>query len=274
VLSRYRGAWVAQPCPVCGGFCAGPTGLSGPGARTLCSSDADCPQPPHVCITDTVCSYGANADQRCRPDAPSGGITPYGTTSVDCAPPAGLLLAPRFDLVFDAGTDAVVLPPTVECADAAFSGERCVGGASAGRPCTSAADCPGGSCNEQCFCAGSVHQQRPNGCGAACVSSGGDDGQACSAEGDCPTGFCHPADCRADPFDDDSAQEGHCTVAGEQQCFVNEGIVRAGAAGVGERTLAAVFCLPGFSSNAVDATFGLPGPGALTQPEAVVTTGF
>jgi hypothetical protein len=277
-LITYLGATSDQPCPVCGGFCAGPlSGGGGPGARTRCTTDADCPNTPNRCVTNDVCSYGPNADQHCRPDPPFGGVTElYGTTSVDCLPLGAPISGPSgFDLLFDATTDTVTLPPTVECDDPAFSGERCVGGANAGRPCTSAADCPDGSCNEQCFCAtGNVAQEGPNFCAAACVSTGADDGHSCTNDADCPTGFCHPADCRADPHDPDSAQEGHCTVAHQQQCFVNGGIIRAGAAGAGDRTLAAIFCVPPSSSAALNNATGLPGPGALTQPVTVISTGF
>ena len=295
----HLGGAVTQPCPVCGGFCAGAPSIDAPHTRTRCTVDEDCPQPPHRCITDPVCSFGPNVDAPCRSAAPFGAGGAFGTTSVDCLPPASsnvsgagvdVLQNPRI-------TATVVLDAAVACSDADFAASRCLGGAADGHLCGSALDCPGGTCGPQCFCSG---QPRPNACEAACVG-GPDDATPCSSDGDCPGGICRPGDCRADPGDTDSCQEGHCTVGpidgrclsnrascaadddcplGDvcelqpRQCFVNQHIERCGAPGLPARTTAAVGCVPGSGVSAVDAVVGAPGPGALTQVETPVTVGF
>ncbi|MEO6027308.1 MAG: hypothetical protein ABIR79_10630 [Candidatus Binatia bacterium] len=305
----YIGGSLSEPCPVCGGFCAAPGSFDAPGSRTPCATDADCGNPPSLCVTDAVCSYGANVDAPCRPGLPFGGPTDgFGTTSVDCLPPSSrnvsgsgidLLESPR-------RTGTVTFEANTSCTAPGFSGNACIGGASDGRSCVADADCPGGVCRPQCFCAGQV---RPNACDPACVG-GVNDAAPCSNDDDCGGGFCHPGDCRIDPSDVDSCQEGRCTVgpmtgscsltsfvpcstdahctspacpqcaAGEtcvfelRQCFVNGEIDRCGTPGAPDRTSASFSCTARSESGGVDAHFGLPGPAALTQPETSVVVGF
>lgn len=297
-----------QPCPVCGGFCSGPTGPEGPGVRSLCTHNADC-SGGAICILDAVCSWGPNIDRPCRPNAPHGGPTElHGNPSVDCPPPVGNAFGPGLDLLFDPlTTSASSLAAAHDCT-APGSVRACIGGDHDQRPCATALDCPGGTCAGQCFCAG---QARPNACDAACVG-GAHDAAPCASDADCdpPNGFCHQADCRPDPSDTDSIQEGRCTVGptvgtcsttrfqscaadaqcqqplcpscepGEscifrtQACFVNGTIERAGTPGTSDRTTAAVFCLGPTFGSVVDAVGGLPGPGAVTRHETTVTVGF
>lgn len=307
-LRVHLGATTAMPCPVCGGFCAGPSSPSESGTRRPCASDADCASPPYLCVTEPVCSHGPNVDAPCRPSPPFGGDTDlFGTTSVDCPPPtvanvtdAGLdlLAAPRT-------TGTVTLPARVPCTAPDVAGTACVGGAGDGRPCADAGDCPGGSCRPQCFCG----ERRPNPCAPACVG-GAFDAEPCGDDADCPGGFCRAADCRVDPSDTDSCQEGRCTVGpvngtcstsrfrpctsdadcavsncplcvpnetcvfALHQCFVNGEIERCGSAGVPDRTTAAIGCLVGTGNAAVDGVSGAPGPTGLTQPETTVVVGF
>jgi hypothetical protein len=131
-------------------------------------------------------------------------------------------------------TGTVSMAPSVPCAAAGFTNNRCLGGTNEGQncskcsgglnnlsACTVASQCPGGSCiidddsqcqdggtcEPQCFCSG---QLKPNACDAACV--GGLNNKAgCVVDTECPGGFCHPADCRLDPSDLTSNQEGICT---------------------------------------------------------------
>ncbi len=196
----YLGPSANQPCPVCGGFCAGAVGMGGSlGARSACASDADCPG--SHCVTDHVCSYGANADKPCRAGPPFGGQTTFfGTPSVDCGPPPGNPLA-SLDILFNpATTGTTTLVPNVECPAIGFGGRTCVGGANEGRSCTAASDCPGGTCNAQCFCPnglsicmGGFNNHRLCCTGGTCVSgvcSGGvNDGTACETD-DCLGGTC------------------------------------------------------------------------------------
>src|SRR5690606_27500216 len=99
------------------------------------------------------------------------------------------------------------LLPSFPCTAVGFNTNACLGGTSEGRPCTTASECPGGTCSPQCFCPG---QERPNACLPACVG-GANDAEPCDIDDDCPGGFCHRADCRLDPSDTDSNQEGICT---------------------------------------------------------------
>jgi hypothetical protein len=262
----FPGGSLTQPCPVCGGFCSGAAGAERPGARTLCDHDGDCADGAR-CVVEGVCSYGPNVDRPCRAGAPFGGPTVgFGTPSVDC-PPGGSDIGVLDVLQDPITTGLAVLAPSHPCLDPGFADDACLDGVNAGRPCVVDAECPGGSCEPQCFCADSA---RPNECGPACVG-GTTDGTPCAVDLDCPGGFCHAADCRADPFDGDSAQEGHCTTDPTRQCFVNGGIVRQGTPGVPTRVSAAVGCIP--SSSEIGWP-GLAAPYALTRPESVVVVGF
>ena len=254
---------VGEPCPVCGGFCTGSAGPATSGTRNRCTIDADCAGGA-TCVTAAICSYGSRMDQPCRLNPPHGGPTPlFGSTSVDC-PPEGPSIA-TIDVEDAVRTTGVAtLAPSVACMASEFAGDACAGGANEGRSCLVPGDCPGGTCTGQCFCAGQI---APNGCPPACVGGGADAG-ACAADSDCPGGFCHHGDCRPDPADTDSVQEGHCTRDPAQQCFVNAGIVRHGLADTPDRVTAAVGCM------SPQASVTSSGPLAVTQPETTVVVGF
>lgn len=308
----YLGPDIQQPCPVCGGFCSGPGSGSGPGVRNLCTTNADCTGGA-FCVTADVCSYGVNIDKPCRPDPPfGGGTTFFGNPSVDC-PMSGDPLS-HIDILFNpATTGTTTLTANIDCGTAGFTNKVCTDGANKHRPCNVNADCPGGTCNEQCFCGGGP--QQPNQCDPACFG-GTNDAAPCTDDSECPGGgFCHTADCRLNLADTDSTQEGLCTTGpsdgtcsthsfrqcqddtwcsptpsanscpfcdvGEtcvqtpRQCFVNPTISRSGATpGVPDRVSAAIFCIAPTNNAAVDATAGLPGPGAITQPATTIEVGF
>lgn len=306
-VDTHLGGALAEPCPVCGGFCEGSATSEGPGARTPCAIDADCPSAPFRCVTDAVCSFGPNADAPCRPNPPSGAATVgFGTTSIDCTPPASTRLA-SIDLLDDPrSTTTVTREPGVTCTAPDVAGNTCVDGANAGAACLSGGDCASGDCRPQCFCAG---QARPNGCDAACVG-GSNDAAPCASPSECPGGFCHAGDCRLDPSDTDSCQEGRCTagptvgrcssssyvpcggdaqcappacpscepgetcVLAPEQCFVSGAIERCGTPGIPERTTAAIGCAASLGQAAIDALYGTPGPTASTQPETAIVVGF
>ncbi len=302
-----------QPCPVCGGFCSGAGGATGPGVRNLCNNDGDC-SGGATCITDPVCSWGPKVDLPCRPNPPFGGGTAFfGNPSVDCPPAGGANISGNgLDILFNEASTTAASPLTanVHCGLTGFQNKVCAGGSSNHRPCTVASECPGGSCNEQCFCSPDDASQRPNACEAACLG-GTDDGQPCIDNSECALpGFCHNADCRLNGSDTDSTQEGICTVGpvdgtcsihsfktcgsdagcqdplcpfcdlGEtcvfnnRQCFVNPTITRGGAAGVPNRISAATFCIAKTSAPSVNSVAGLPGPGAITQPATTTEVGF
>ena len=302
-----------QPCPVCGGFCAGTAGEGdqSPNQRTLCDDDSDCPISGD-CVTEFICSYGPQKDQPCRPNAPAGGTTEFfGNPSVDC-PAAGQVLG-TIDIIFDPATTGTVSRTANQpCATGGFNNKTCAGGANQHAVCTVDSQCPGGTCNNQCFCPTAGGIQKPNDCSRACVVPGGaaPDAEPCLTDVDCPGGFCHPGDCRYNNLDNDSSQEGLCTVGpgnshcsvhtfvactansgcqaptcafcdmGEtctteiRQCFVNPTYTRTGAPGVPDRVSAATFCITATGSAAVDNVAGLPGPGAITNPTTVIDTGL
>jgi len=296
----HVGTQLNKPCPVCGGFCAG--------NRERCESDGDCVA-TGSCITDLVCSDGPSQDRPCRATPPFGGPTAhFGTTSVDCPPdPTVNISGSGLDILQDPRTTGTTtLVPSFPCAAPEFAGNACSGGAEEGRPCGEDSDCPSGACSPQCFCPG---QAAPNDCHPACVR-GSQDAAPCVADSECPGGFCHPGDCRVNPGDTDSAQEGVCTAgpvrgtcsttqfrscaadadcelpscpycqSGEScafellECFVNSGIIRRGAAGLPDRITAATFCIPPTANQAVNHVAGLPAPGALTQPETTIEVGI
>jgi hypothetical protein len=286
-----------KPCPVCGNFCAVD--------REPCLVDGDCALGQGPCVTEAICSDGSRQGKRCRRTAPFGGNLPsFGTTSMDCPPNTGLITNPSGGLdvhTNPSGTNSYALLPGVACTQAGFTTKTCLGGTSEGRPCSVESECPGGTCSHQCFCS---NQLRPNACDPACVG-GAMDGSLCDDDVDCPGGFCHPADCREDPMDTDSDNEGVCTSgpivgfcsvttyrgctdAGDcappdcpfcqpaetcqfkkRACFVNSGITRTGAAGFPNRTTASVYCVPA-NSAAINASAGFGGPGALIQPETLI----
>lgn len=295
-----QGITQEKPCPVCGGFC----GIS----RRPCAVNADCAPGLGPCITAPVCSDGLRKDKACRRTPPFGGeVPPFGVTSIDCPPDTGLLTNDLgLDINAQRTTGTVTLLPSFNCSAAGWTNKTCLGGTSEGRPCTVPSECPGGTCTGQCFCAG---QTQPNACGSACLG-GANDTQPCSDDSECdpPNGFCHKGDCRPDPSDLDSNQEGACTnenqphdqfcvltpswacqndgdcqpspacpfcQAGDtcqfrkRACFVNTGIVRTGTPGTVNRETAAVYCVPG-NAPAINTSAGFPGPGALIQRENVI----
>jgi hypothetical protein len=313
-ITHLASSTINQPCPSCGGFCDGTVAAQsqGPGTRTLCASDADCP-PGVRCVTDPICSFGVNQDLPCRRVPPFGNPTEFfGTPSVDCPPNSFIVGTP--DIVFDPFTSAtVVTNPSITCDALGFGGRVCIAGAETGAACSADSECGGGggSCAFQCFCpTGGGQVEKPNSCFAAC-RGGADDMLPCGTDSDCPGGLCQEASCRLNPADTDSAEEGFCPagpfilscsttviqgcvgnaechrpacpfcladnsetcVAKAAECFLNEGIVRVGSAGVPDAVGAATFCVTKTNAPSVNTVSGLPGPGALTQPFTMETTG-
>lgn len=315
----YQGGSTQQPCPVCGGFCSGNAQSDGPGVRNLCSTNADCGLGSQ-CVTEAICSWGPNVDKPCRANTPFGGTTEFfGNPSVDCPVPTSLSLLGTIDILFNpATTGSTSATANLFCNTPGFNNKICAGGPNQYHTCTVNSECPGGTCNNQCFCpnTGSGPSleigQKPNGCDAACLG-GAFDAQPCVDDSECdpPNGFCHVADCRVNPLDTGSAQEGICTTGPDdgrcslhpfkgcvadsdcrpsgacdfceesetctpvrRQCFVNPTIVRQGSPGVPDRTTAANFCITKTSQPAVNSVAGLSGPGAITNPTTVTNVGF
>lgn len=296
----YQGIQQNKPCPLCGGFC----GIS----RDPCATNADCPVGEGTCITAPICSDGTRKDLACRATAPFGGLNNFfGVTSVDCPPNTALLTDQQGNgLDINANprtTGTATLLPSFPCTGSGFTSNACLGGTSEGRTCTVASECPGGTCTGQCFCAG---EPAPNPCTPACVG-GPNDAAGCIVDSECPSGFCHGGDCRVDPLDNDSNQEGVCTsgpvvghcssteirgcntnaecsqaqcsfcttgetcIIGNRQCFVNSGIIRTGTPRTPNGESGGAYCVPS-NATGIDSTAGFPGPGALIQRETVIYT--
>jgi hypothetical protein len=109
--STFTGGDLQQPCPVCGGFCSGPGGASGPGVRNLCDDNADC-APGSLCVTEPICSWGPNIDGACRPNAPGGGPTEFfGNPSVDCPIGAASGKLGTINILFNPATTGTTASP-------------------------------------------------------------------------------------------------------------------------------------------------------------------
>ncbi len=238
----------------------------------------------------------------------------FGNPSVDCPPnPNDDISSGGLDILFNpATTGTTSMLPSFQCDEAAFSGKTCAGGSNNGATCPNGTECPGGTCSFQCFCPpGGGQKESPNGCDPACVG-GSNDKALCADDSECPGGFCHLGDCRRDltaapglqPNEGACTQtfEGHCSttffkgctnnsgcsptgscafcqsgetcVLTKKNCFINSEIVRQGTADLTNPVSASLFCIASTVSGSVNATAGLPGPGALHQPTTVVDTGF
>ena len=213
-LITHLGGALDQPCPVCGGFCAGPTyGGASPNVRTRCDDDADCPS--SFCVADAVCSYGPNADRPCRPNPPFGGPTAFfGNPSVDCPPSVNEI--GRLDVLVNPSTTATTtLTANYACNAPDFTAKACVQGANDGRPCTVDRRLSRGRLpravllpeRDGLTTETERLRRRLRGSGRRRSRSR----SPASTTPTVPGGFCHAADCRLNPADTDSAQEGVCT---------------------------------------------------------------
>jgi hypothetical protein len=298
----YLGIQQNKPCPLCGGFC----GIS----RDPCTTNGDCGVGDGVCITASVCSDGPRQDLPCRATPPFGGNNNFfGVTSVDCPVPTGQGLVTDIDgldiNVNPRTTGIATLLPSQPCTGVGFTNKTCLGGGNQGAVCTVNSECPGGTCSPQCFCSG---QQQPNACSDACVGGANEAMECPNGNADCPGGFCHAGDCRVNPLDTDSNQEGVCTagpvvghcsttvvrgctsaadclpaqcsfcttgetcIVSNRQCFVNSGIIRTGNPRTPNGESGGAYCVPATNGGSINATAGFPGPGALIQHETVLYT--
>jgi hypothetical protein len=217
-------------------------------ARVFLVQEASRPCPP--CVGDVVANDGLK-DGTCLDGATPGaacdaqGVHPlfdatgpdHGTPSVDCLPTGASV-----------GELALTLDPLTTGAVALGTDEDCLVGGF-----------PPGSCH----CPGQI---LPNGCV---------DG-ICNTSGVCEHG---PIDgvCDRQPFrhcrseagtadcDDVFPGAGTC-VDVPRPCFSGPTIERTGVCGADEATMVAAFCLTPTRSAAVNVTWGLPGPAALSLP--------
>ena len=218
--------------------------------RVFLVSDAEHPCPP--CIGDAVANDGVKGGTCLGGLTPGaacdvGGVTgdfdaagpDFGKTSLDCLPAGASVGEPDVDLnPLQTGTST--LTASIDCLSGAF---------------------PPGSCH----CPGQV---QPN----ACIPDG-----VCGASGVCEQG---PIDgvCDRQPFrqcrfeagsadcDDVFPGSGTC-IEVPRSCFGTT-IERTGSCGTDHATLASVFCVANTRAAAINTTFGLPGPAAITLPIA------
>jgi hypothetical protein len=148
----------------------------------------------------------------------------------------------------------------------------CVGGANDSTPCSVNSECPSGFCHlGDCRpdpTAPALLQPNEGACTATveghCSVSAF---RSCNADADCQfpaCPACHPSET--------------CHITGKN-CFINSdslpgGIVRTGVPDTVNPVSASTFCIAQTNNGSVDATSGLPGPGALIQPTTVDDTGL
>ena len=258
-----------------------------------------CPQ----CTGDTTandgvkgghCSAGAHSGATCDANGSSPN-TAFGTTSLDCPPLAGgVVAALPIDLSNTTGTKARTLSAAnpncrafgqtgqkcqcetcnnsaaapcssnADCGSGICGGKRCMGGTNDGKACTANSECPGVS-----SCGVPGQATAPNACDDGTCTSG-----ACAAG---PTDqFCSPvetfrqctsnADCAAGTAGDT------CSISKARPCFdsgnVGDVVSATGQAAPptnhqSNPTLAALFCIGPTSSGGVNSAAGLPGLGRL-----------
>ena len=313
------------------------------GSAAPLTTNTDCGTPGW---TDKVCAGGPNQHRPCTVDTE---CTP-GTCNEQCFCGGGAQKPNACEAACLGGlNDAQPCIDNPECSTglAFCNASLCNGGLRDGLACSTNPDCTGfcdatGSCDPtgSCVlsvCVGGARAGLTCSLAADCANrcnDGGRDGLTCATDSDCANqcnggvrngknclgdsqcfnalGFCHPGDCRLNPSDTDSSQEGICTVGpsdgrcsvhtfktctdnagcggglcpfcdpGEtcvqvpRQCFVNPTMTRAGKPAVPfpvendhDRTTAATFCIAITKSAAVNATAGLPGPGAITTLETI-----
>jgi hypothetical protein len=271
----FSGPTVSQPCPQCLGDATTNDGTKG-----------------------GTCSAGSHAGEACDANGSSPNEA-FGTTSLDCPPSPGNLIATLpLDLSTSTGNtsrtftaaspdcrapgftgnkcqcdtcDNAAATPCSSNADcvavgaAVCGGKRCLGGGNNGAACTATSECPGGACAVP----GSSTQ--PNGCTlgpADCVP--GDQGPlGIPNERHCMNGpaetFCGPVETfRGCGADSDCPHPGDtCSITRYRECFdkgiIGDTVTASGQADLSDPFLGSLSCVGPTSSGAVNATAGLPG---------------
>lgn len=275
----YNGIAVEQPCPMC---------LNDPTANDG--------------VRGGTCKGGVRNDQPCD----VGGTTHFfGALSIDCQPEVARSIGTLKISFNPATTGTTTLTASLACTDAPgqlcpcdtcataqnepcstnadcpggviCGGRRCLSGANAGAGCTTASQCPGGSCNRPGI------PTRRNGCSEGpCVANPGDgpteavcevgpNDQACSIE--TYRGCTSDVDCAPPPGGNcPTCAPGQSCTSIPRQCFLDP-IVRHGVANTQTPVVASTFCIPPTISQSVNQVAGLPGPGALELPTRVFKLG-
>jgi hypothetical protein len=241
----HLGSAVSQPCPIC-----------------------DCGKPN---VQDCQIGEGGTcAGILGSPPCTVQGTGPFGPTSNHCPPSSSLNVSGGgLDIPFEpVTTGTVTFPSNQPCDASGFQSQSCWcdgqpqpssclnacdGGANDGQPCDGDAECPGapaGACKPLCRqIAGEAIGEGECVAGPVVQTCAGAPEIGCQTTSGCPAG------------------KGPC-VARNQRCFMDP-IVRVGTPGTTSNVGAAAFCIPATSGTAINQTAGLPGPGAITFPNAV-----
>jgi len=249
----------AQPCPICaqsvgGAACVGSPGTpcvgvcdGSPNQGAACTSknpnglSIDCPSPAAVAGPGGQrCFRGTNnnAARSTGADCPGGLCAGFIGNIPIALSPLTTATASRAD------ASGIFCPGQTTSQKGAFASSICLGGTNSGKPCTTLADCPGGtSC-------------RSGGLTNYCVG-GANDGLGCSSAANCPT-------------------PGTCVRAGTQAQLVREIGAPAGALTIGGAKpikLGAVFCVAPTTNPTVNANANLPAAGATSVTGTVTLLG-
>lgn len=225
-----------------------------------------------TCSAFTVCVGGAEAGVACDEDSDcSGGGTCTGNP-LECTGGSndGTSCTSGAQCT-GGGTCTANRCPGGLCTPLCVQKGECNGGANDGKFCGIDQDCPGGTCDvippgEEGVCAGGPTFNHCDGPGHEFRSCGVD---AIGTQGDCEAGVDHILG-----NEDDFVGAGTC-FADVRNCFVNDGASEGGDTlnGRGDATNTrsnAAYCIPASSSDSVNATAGLPGPGRIRQPALIV----
>lgn len=225
----------------CGGFteCVG-----GSEAGAACDEDSDCSGGGTCSSNPGTCNGGSNPGAACN----------VATAGVDCP-----------------GGTCDDICPGGRCNQLCVVKGECNGGANDGRLCGLDADCPGGTCDvippgHEGVCAAGPSFNHCDGPGQTFRTC---EPLQVGTQGNCEAGV--------DEIlgnDDDFIGAGNC-IADVRNCFVNDGYSEGGDTlnGRGDPTnnfSNATYCIPASTSDSVNATSGLPGPGRIRQPVLVV----
>ncbi|HEY2776084.1 MAG TPA: hypothetical protein VGK20_18735 [Candidatus Binatia bacterium] len=260
------------------------------GTKAVCDSNADCPVGtctgnPRVCGAGNVgncsvfhCTGGSNDGTICGGVGNNGLCTGGGHCVATACTVGGAACTDGYCVPHDCTTNTDC-EPSVTCDDACPGGlcsflcvphGKCNGGNKNGDNCALNVDCTGGgTCTPDDLEEGACAQGVLNHCNGK-----GWEFQSCG-----PTQVGTPEGCEAGTDSivgnsNDYVGAGDC-IADTLSCFINNGAAEGGSTlnGKGDATdslSVATFCIPATSSNTVNPTAGLPGPGRIRQPSMVV----
>jgi hypothetical protein len=275
LVSRvFTGVTLSNPCPRCLNDTTANDGVKG----------------------GTCNGAGLHSGAACDASGSSPNLS-FGTTSLDCPPTSGALIATLpIDLSNTTGNKTRTLTAAnPDCRGSTFESNKCqcdTCNNAAATPCSSNADCSGGGICGGLRCTGGTKNGTPCANNSECPGSGA----ACSVPGaatqpnqcDGGSGDCISDVCGTGPFDQfcspvetfrGCGSDGECTFPGDhcnggkfRPCFdngvINDTVTASGHPDVPSNhqsnpTLAALFCIGPTIGGSVNSAAGLPGLGRL-----------